>query len=81
MTNNSGRRSHPYSANHSSSLHGTPPTPPVIIPGPLQLSTPYITRPFSNHQHRYIRSDQNNSYGLQQVPPVEKDCKLSYEIF
>ena len=71
---------HNQSANHSISCHGTPPTPHVLLYDPHQSSTPYHTYPSRNHNHRHILSDQKNRDSLQKVPPVEKECKHSYDV-
>ena len=54
------------------------PTPTVILFDPNKPSAPHRNHPSGNHQHHHVHSDQND--GLQEVPPVEKECKCSYDV-
>ena len=53
VTNNSSRRRHPQSANHSIYHHGTPHIPPILLPGSNLPSPTYRTHPIRNHHHRF----------------------------
>ena len=67
-------------SNYSSYHHGIPPTPPVQLLYPHKHSTTYHTHPRRKHHHLHIHSDKKNSYGIQQVLPVNKECRISYGV-
>ena len=53
-------------------------TPPILLPDTNKPSTPHRTHTNCNHHHCNIHSDQNNL--SQQVPPMEKESKCSYNV-